>query len=224
MNRRRVFIAVMVTVVLTLSIIVGSMSNFLKSNMTSSNHTVIHDYVNPVIKNNLETLNTESNENTASTENKAEKEEVAVNQEKKEVQKVEIKKKSTPKKKKKKKQIDSKNKYKAKKKMIKSSKKYVGTFKIYAYCPCTKCCGKNANGHTASGTKATEGRTIAVDPKVIPLGSTVYIEYSGEQHKFIAEDTGGHWIQGYKIDKYMDSHSACYTWGVRTCKVWVEAS
>ena len=55
----------------------------------------------------------------------------------------------------------------------------VQTFTVTAYCCCEKCCGKNINhpayGITATGTKATEGRTIAVDPNVIPLGTTVYL-------------------------------------------------
>ena len=43
----------------------------------------------------------------------------------------------------------------------------LGTFKLTAYCACEKCCGKS-DGITASGTKATEGRTIAVDTRIIP--------------------------------------------------------
>ena len=67
-------------------------------------------------------------------------------------------------------------------------------FTCYAYCPCTYCCGKS-NGITATGTIATAGRTIAVDPKIIPLGSTVIIN----GREYIAEDTGGG-IRGYKVD------------------------
>ena len=67
-------------------------------------------------------------------------------------------------------------------------------FTAYAYCPCTYCCGKS-NGITATGTIATAGRTIAVDPKIIPLGSTVIIN----GREYIAEDTGGG-IRGYKVD------------------------
>ncbi|CAI6085998.1 hypothetical protein PAECIP112173_04835 [Paenibacillus sp. JJ-100] len=54
---------------------------------------------------------------------------------------------------------------------------------------------------TASGTRVTEGRTIAVDPKVIPIGWWVYIEGLGFRR---AEDTGGA-IKGNKIDVYFDS-------------------
>ena len=115
-----------------------------------------------------------------------------------------------------------KTKVKVKKKKKKKVKvKYLGVFKVYAYCACQKCCGKNAHGVTATGTKVKEGRTIAVDPKVIPLGSTVYIKYKGKTHKYIAEDTGGEWIQGFKIDKYTKSHSACLQWGIKKCKVYV---
>jgi uncharacterized protein YabE (DUF348 family)/3D (Asp-Asp-Asp) domain-containing protein len=55
-------------------------------------------------------------------------------------------------------------------------------------------------GYTASGTKVTEGRTIAVDPKVIPLGWWVYIDGIGFRR---AEDTGGA-VKGKIIDIYYE--------------------
>jgi len=55
-------------------------------------------------------------------------------------------------------------------------------------------------GYTASGTKVTEGRTIAVDPKLIPLGWWVYIDGIGFRR---AEDTGGA-IKGKTIDVYYE--------------------
>lgn len=94
--------------------------------------------------------------------------------------------------------------------------KSAGTFKCYAYCPCSICCGSSARGYTKSGTRATEGRTIAVDPAVIPLGSVVYIN----GHEYIAEDTGGG-IDGNTIDVFMDSHQAALEWGVKYYKVFV---
>lgn len=83
------------------------------------------------------------------------------------------------------------------------------TFKIYGYCPCSKCCGKS-DGITATGTKATAGRTIAVDPSVIPLGSTVIID----GHEYIAEDTGAG-IKGKTIDMFFDTHKEALAWGVQ---------
>lgn len=85
------------------------------------------------------------------------------------------------------------------------SMRSIGTFKLTWYCPCRKCSG--SYGHrTSSGATATEGRTIAVDTKVIPYGTHVYIEGYGE---FVAEDTGGKWVQGNHIDIFLEDHGTC---------------
>lgn len=90
----------------------------------------------------------------------------------------------------------------------------LGEFKVTHYCACERCCGEWADGITYTGTTATEGRTIAVDPDVIPLGSTVVID----GHEYIAEDIGGA-IQGNRIDVYMDSHEAALIEGVKETTV-----
>lgn len=99
---------------------------------------------------------------------------------------------------------------------IKVNGKAMGNFKLTFYCACASCSGPYGNG-TATGTRTVEGRTIAVDPRVIPLGSKVYIEGFGD---FIAEDTGGA-IKGNKIDIYLDDHSRCYALGVARANVYV---
>lgn len=71
-------------------------------------------------------------------------------------------------------------------------------------------------GRTASGTRARVGE-IAVDPRVIPLGTTVYVEGFGPLR---AEDTGGA-IKGHIIDIYMSSGSACRSWGRRNVTVYL---
>lgn len=71
--------------------------------------------------------------------------------------------------------------------------------------------------HTATGTRPKENRTIAVDPKVIPLGSTVYIEGFGY---YIAEDTGGA-IKGNRIDVFLVDYNKAKQLGRRSAKVWV---
>jgi len=66
-------------------------------------------------------------------------------------------------------------------------------------------------GKTSSGTRATEGRTIAVDKSVIPLGWWVYIEGIGFRR---AEDTGSA-IKGSKIDVYFDSNDYAVKFGLK---------
>jgi len=107
-----------------------------------------------------------------------------------------------------------------KKKKKKNKKKYLGKFMVYAYCPCSKCCG-HSTGITASGKQAKQGRTIAVDTRVIPLGSIVYMKINGKLKKFIAEDAGSG-IDGKKIDMFINSHQKCLKWGIKSIKVWVQ--
>ena len=92
----------------------------------------------------------------------------------------------------------------------------LGNFKLTFYCACELCSGGYGNS-TATGTTCTEGRTIAVDPSVIPLGSEVFIEGFGS---FIAEDTGGA-IKKNKIDIYLNDHYRCYSLGVANANVYV---
>lgn len=71
--------------------------------------------------------------------------------------------------------------------------KYIGEFKITYY-------WLSENGRsTSTGAIATEGRTIAVDPNVIPYGSEVLIN----GHVYIAEDCGGA-VKGNVIDIFVE--------------------
>ena len=88
------------------------------------------------------------------------------------------------------------------------------TYKITAYCPCSKCCGKST-GRTASGTKATAGRTVAA-PSNFAFGTKLNIG----GHIYTVEDRGGA-INGNKIDIYVSSHQAALQWGVRYLTVSV---
>ena len=71
---------------------------------------------------------------------------------------------------------------------------------------------------TATGTKPTSGRTIAVDPTVIPYGTRIYIPEFDKT--FIAEDCGGG-IKGNKIDIYMNTKEECINWGVRNITLYI---
>lgn len=100
--------------------------------------------------------------------------------------------------------------------VVKSAGTSLGQYKLTFYCPCVACNGRG-DGKTKIGTTAVEGRTIAVDPRVIPLGSRVYIDGYGV---FIAEDTGGA-IKSNKIDVFLNSHSRCFQNGVAYADVYL---
>lgn len=83
----------------------------------------------------------------------------------------------------------------------------------------TAYCGENYphicnNGDptkTATGVRPTAGRTIAVDPRMIPYGSRVLINGV----TYVAEDCGGA-IKGNRIDIFFDTHQEALQWGRRT--------
>ena len=106
--------------------------------------------------------------------------------------------------------------------------KYKKVIDVYAtaYCACKSCCGKSpshpAYGITAMGTKAAHG-TVAVDPRVISLGSKLYIEGIGSTYDYgysQALDTGRA-IKGNKIDLYFESHSEALKWGKKKVRVYI---
>jgi uncharacterized protein YabE (DUF348 family)/3D (Asp-Asp-Asp) domain-containing protein len=71
--------------------------------------------------------------------------------------------------------------------------------------------GDSGFGVTSSGAVVKEGRTIAVDPRVIPIGWWVYIEGIGFRR---AEDTGSA-VKGKKIDVYYDSEKHANNFGLK---------
>jgi 3D (Asp-Asp-Asp) domain-containing protein len=93
-------------------------------------------------------------------------------------------------------------------------------FKATAYCSCEKCCDKDPSdkwyGITASGKKAKWG-TVAVDRKVIKLGSKLKIDGFPETI-FRAEDVGGA-IKGNHIDVWFPSHKEALQFGVQNIVV-----
>lgn len=95
---------------------------------------------------------------------------------------------------------------------------YMGSFKLTHYCTEKRkhICGTGA-GITATGTKVTAGRTIAVDPSVIPYGTKVYIEGYGWR---TAEDCGGS-VGGKHIDVAVSSHSTALSMGTKNGGVWM---
>lgn len=74
----------------------------------------------------------------------------------------------------------------------------------------------NGNGITAIGLRARKG-IVAVDPRVIPLGTKLYIPGYGEA---LAADTGG-WIKGSRIDLCFESLGECFRFGRRKIKIYL---
>lgn len=96
---------------------------------------------------------------------------------------------------------------------------YLGTFIATYYC-CERyphICG-TGDGLTATGM-AVEPGIVAVDPKVIPLGSTVVIDGT----EYLAADTGG-LIRGQRVDIAVPTHAEALALGVREVEVWVMAA
>lgn len=84
----------------------------------------------------------------------------------------------------------------------------LGVYKISAYCPCVKCCLKS-DGITASGTKATPNRTVAVDG--IPFGTRLLID----GNEYVVEDRVG---SGKRlIDVFFPTHDDALNSGL-----WVD--
>lgn len=105
---------------------------------------------------------------------------------------------------------------------IRRCRKLTDTFVVTAYNLDRFSTGKDPGdpgfGVTSTGRPAVIGRTVAVDPAVIPYGSLLYIEGVGWR---IAEDTGGA-IRGHHIDVLMPSRKHALQFGVkRNCRVTV---
>ena len=96
----------------------------------------------------------------------------------------------------------------------------LGDFIATAYC---------VTGQTSTGTQTTVGRTLAVNPYVIPYGTEVwlYLEDGTFAGDFIAEDTGSNMLANSNvIDIYMGqgSYNDCILWGAQNVEVYVRAT
>src|SRR4051794_32216021 len=84
---------------------------------------------------------------------------------------------------------------------------------VTAYCACTKCCGENAEGITASGRPVSynNSRFVAADTDVLPFRTKLVIPgYNSTPVEVI--DRGGA-IKGNKLDLFFPTHEAALEWG-----------
>jgi len=91
---------------------------------------------------------------------------------------------------------------------------------VSAYCPCTKCCGKNAQGITASGKPVTyaAGRFVAADTSLLPFGTRLHIPGYHDGAPVEVIDRGGA-IKGLKLDVFFATHEEALQWGRRSIAV-----
>ena len=90
--------------------------------------------------------------------------------------------------------------------------KYLGNFKLTAYCACPICCGVWSGGPTASGLMPVEGRTVAMAG--VPFGTKLII---GDM-VYTVEDRGtpyGH------VDVFMNNHQDAVVFGVQHSDVYL---
>jgi 3D (Asp-Asp-Asp) domain-containing protein len=94
---------------------------------------------------------------------------------------------------------------------------YTASFKETGKMP-----GDSGYGITATGKRVQKG-VIAVDPRVIPLYTRVYVEINGRTPDYgfaVAADVGGA-IKGNKIDLFYDDIQYAKHFGVKKVKVYI---
>lgn len=92
---------------------------------------------------------------------------------------------------------------------------YLGIWTATAYCSCPICCGDYSSGYTASGTLATEGRTVACNS--LPFGTQLMIDGV----VYTVEDTGYSPYGDAWVDLFFDSHDSALAYGLREVEVYL---
>lgn len=92
---------------------------------------------------------------------------------------------------------------------------------VTAYCPCTRCCGRNARGRTSIGNTAWLPG-IAADPNAVSYGTRVEIPEYGT---YLIDDTGGAMRRNWRVrgqlhlDVRLKYHYEARSWGKKLMKV-----
>jgi 3D (Asp-Asp-Asp) domain-containing protein len=101
--------------------------------------------------------------------------------------------------------------------------KRVILMEVTAYCPCTKCCGPEAQGITASGKPVSYngGAFVAADTRKYKFGTKLTIPGYGDGQAVEVIDRGGA-IKGDKLDVFFPTHAEALEWGRQKVAVTLE--
>lgn len=107
-------------------------------------------------------------------------------------------------------------------------------FKATAYDLSVESCGKRpshpaygitASGFNLAGLSREQAMTVAVDPKIIPLGTKLRLVFRGDYVRYngvyTARDTGSA-IQGMRVDVFIPDHDECDEFGVTEVEIYFE--
>jgi 3D (Asp-Asp-Asp) domain-containing protein len=102
-----------------------------------------------------------------------------------------------------------------------ATKSHVVMMNVTAYCPCPKCCGKNAHGVTASGKAISfNGGHFVAAPAQYSFGTQLLIPgYNGGQPVQVLDRGGA--IKGNHLDVFFPTHEQARAWGRRMVGVTV---
>jgi len=102
---------------------------------------------------------------------------------------------------------------------VHNSKIIIKIMRVTAYCSCEKCCGKYADGITASGHRISLGDKFIAAPKGFDFNTKIDVPgYSNEPVPVL--DRGGA-IKGDRLDVYFDTHQEALNWGVKYLEVTI---
>ena len=96
-------------------------------------------------------------------------------------------------------------------------------FRVTAYCPCAKCCGKwSRHRTTASGRPVTHnGGKFAAADRAIPFGTMLSIPgYNGGRPVPVLDRGGA--IRGKRLDVFFPTHAEARKWGVRQLRINIQ--
>lgn len=101
---------------------------------------------------------------------------------------------------------------------LESPKSTTKTIRVTAYCPCEICCGKWADGQTASGYWIQLGDRFVAAPKHIPFGTKFIVPGYNDNKPVEVKDRGGA-ITVDRLDVYFPTHQEALNWGVQYLEI-----